>query len=306
MPAGVLLCSLFENNKGEVVNVHLCLGNGKTGFWQPLCDLGKKYNQQIHLYHIQDIITSDNIRGIDITRHPLESYYRLFMTMFLPQNLHKIIYLDCDMVVCENLHSLWEEDIDGYAVEVVTDFQNNNPDIYKRLGYDAKYGYFNAGLMLVNLDYWREYNVMPLFLDYIENNSEKLDFADQDVLNSLFYDKKKVLPIRFNLNTALLLKKDFLLISSDYYIEIEDAFRRPAIIHYTTHRPWFKGSPNPMLHYWKKYRDMTIWKGQTKSIGRMRYLKLHIRHLLLCIRHGYWTFPKSLSYDEKYYKYKYV
>lgn len=43
MPAGVLLCSLFENNKGEEVCVHLLLGEGKKGYWRPLCDLAKKY-----------------------------------------------------------------------------------------------------------------------------------------------------------------------------------------------------------------------------------------------------------------------
>jgi lipopolysaccharide biosynthesis glycosyltransferase len=166
---------------------------------------------------------------------------------------------------------------------VVTDFQNNNPNVYKRLGYDAKHGYFNAGMLLVNLDYWRNNDVVPLFLDYISNNSDKLDFADQDVLNPLFYDKKKVLPIRFNLNTALLLKKEYLLISSEYYKEIEDAFKHPAIIHYTTHRPWFKESPNPMLHYWEKYRDLTIWKGQTMK-PKKKTLKDYFSKMIAIIK----------------------
>ena len=273
MPAGVLMKSLFENNKGEEVNVYLCLGNGKAGFWQPLCNLGEEYNQQIHLYHIYDYISSDNIKGIDTQRYPLEAYNRLFMTIFLPKNLHKIIYLDCDMVICENLHSLWEENIDGYALGVVTDYQNDNPNIYKRLGYDAKYGYFNSGMLLINLDYWRNNEVVPLFLDYIRKHPDILDFADQDVLNPLFYDKKKVLPIRFNLNTAFLFKKNYLLISSKYYKEIEEAFNNPTIIHFTTDRPWFKGSPNPMLHYWEKYRDMTIWKGQTMKKKKKKHLE---------------------------------
>ena len=298
MPAGVLMKSLFENNKGEEVNVYLCLGNGKAGFWQPLCNLGEEYNQQIHLYHIHDYISSDNIKGIDTQRYPLEAYSRLFMTIFLPKNLHKIIYLDCDMVICENLHSLWEENIDGYALGVVTDYQNDNPNIYKRLGYDAKYGYFNSGMLLINLDYWRNNEVVPLFLDYIRKHPDILDFADQDVLNPLFFDKKKVLPIRFNLNTAFLFKKNYLLISSEYYKEIEEAFRHPAIIHYTTDRPWFTGSPNPMLHYWQRYRDMTIWKGQTMKKKKQTFRGCVMRMLVYAKRIV--KFGSLSVYDKKY------
>lgn len=300
LPAGVLLCSLFENNKGEIVNVHLCLGDGKADFWKPLCDLGQKYNQKISIYKIRDYLTSDRVEGIDLCRYPIESYNRLFMSMFLPRNIHKVLYLDCDMVICERLKDLWDENIEDYALGVVTDFQNNNPNIYKKRGYDAKYGYFNSGMLLVNLDYWRDHNVIPLFLDYIKNNPDILDFADQDVLNPLFYDKKKVLPIRFNLNTALLFKKNYLLISSDYHKEIEDAFNQPAIIHYTTDRPWFEGSPNPMLHYWEKYRDITIWKGQTMKKKKLTFRE-HIMRMLVFAKRIV-KLGSLCVYDKKYYK----
>ncbi len=298
LPAGVLLCSLFENNINEEINVHLFLGEGKNDFWQPLCDLSDKYHQSVSLYQLYGKISSKNIDGIDTHRYPIESYNRLFMGRFLPTDVHKVIYLDCDMVVNNSLHDLWEENIEDYAVGVVTDYQNNNMKVYERLGYDAKYGYFNAGMMLVNLDYWRSHDVISLFLDYIKTHSDILDFADQDVLNSLFFDKKKILPIRYNLNTAFLYKKKCLLISSDYNQEIEDAFHNPAIIHFTTDRPWFKGSPNPMLHYWEKYRDMTIWKGQTMKTRKKTFKETFIQFLVALKR--LFLLSSTNIYDPKY------
>ena len=71
-------------------------------------------------------------------------------------------------------------------------------DVYERLDYDSKYGYFNAGVLLVNLDYWRTHNMTQAFIEYIEHNFEKLRAHDQDVLNAFFYDKSVHISLAWN------------------------------------------------------------------------------------------------------------
>ena len=302
LPAGVLLCSLFENNKEEEVNVHLFLGEGKDGFWQPLCDLCQKYHQQVSLYHLNETNTLGKMPGMDLSRYPLEAYNRLFMTMFLPEEIHKVIYLDCDMVVCENLHSLWEENIDEYAVGAVDEYAVGAVDEYtvgKRVGYDAKYGYFNSGMLLVNLDYWRNNNVTSLFVEYIKNNPQKLRFADQDVLNSIFYDNKKNLPIRYNLTTDML--RNDLQISSEYFAEIDAAYQNPTIIHFIMpDRPWFKNNKHPLRHYWEQYRDLTIWEGQFMERKRAKRTVKSILHSARALLNHLIKFHSMSIYNKKY------
>ena len=71
-------------------------------------------------------------------------------------------------------------------------------EIYTRLHYPSSDSYFNSGVLLVNLDYWREEGLMSKALDYISKNGSKLVFYDQDVLNALLHDCKLFLPFRYN------------------------------------------------------------------------------------------------------------
>ena len=53
--------------------------------------------------------------------------------------------------------------------------------------------------MLINLKYWRKLQLSKACQEYISENFDKIELHDQDVLNALLYDKKKLLPIRWNL-----------------------------------------------------------------------------------------------------------
>ena len=70
--------------------------------------------------------------------------------------MHKIIYLDCDLIVEQQLSKLFNYDIGRYPIAAVEDMWSGKDDNYERLGYDRKYGYFNSGVLLINLDMWRE------------------------------------------------------------------------------------------------------------------------------------------------------
>lgn len=116
----------------------------------------------------------------------VETYYRLFISDILPSDIDKVLWLDCDIIVAGDLKELWNEGISDSAVGVVPDFENNNVRVMNRLKYDAAYGYFNAGVLLINLKYWRRENIIPIFTNYISDHYENLYYHDQDVLNYVF------------------------------------------------------------------------------------------------------------------------
>lgn len=117
-------------------------------------DFLSRYNVEFH------IIENDQIfEGIDVSVWSVYTLYRLFLPNYLEKNIHKILYLDCDVIVNDNLDELFEIDMQGKAVAGSIDPQTYSKDVFQRLDYDYSYKYICAGVLLMNLDYWREFNL---------------------------------------------------------------------------------------------------------------------------------------------------
>ena len=218
MPAGVMLCSLFENNKKEDIHIHALLSKNAT-FVQPICDIVKQYGGQLHCYDMSSLNLPSLPFDLPNQRSNItaECYYRLFVSEIIPTNIDKVLYLDCDIIIEDSLNDLWNEDISNYAVGAIPDFENNNVKISSRLGYDVGDGYFNSGVLLINMKYWREHRVTNLFLDFAKTHLNELNFHDQDILNHEFHQLKKELPIKYNFQTTFLFKNGLRNISCKYF-----------------------------------------------------------------------------------------
>lgn len=126
----------------------------------------------------------DNYKNYHVT---LPTYYRFLLPDILP-NIDNILYLDCDVIIRGSLKNLFEENIDNTAIAMVLDAETKKEA--ERIGID---NYFNAGVMLINLDYWRKNNVKSRLFDYAEKNSDKILWQDQDIVNAvLSYEIKKI------------------------------------------------------------------------------------------------------------------
>jgi len=166
-----------------------------------------------------------------------------------------------DIVAC--LLPLWNIDLSGYALGVVCDAEGWNIEYFNRLRYPSQSGYFNSGVLLINLEYWREHDVKSDFLNYIKEHRENIKYHDQDVLNYVFHDKKKSLPIKYNLMHSYLWKKPHY----DYWLyekEVLAARKDPVIVHFTgAFKPWdkYQRCPHPFRSTFYKYQNQTKWKG---------------------------------------------
>jgi lipopolysaccharide biosynthesis glycosyltransferase len=300
MPTTVMLCSLFENNKGEQICVHALLGEGGEMCISPLKALAEKYSQVIEC-HLVDKQTQPDlpVKGKGQENHlTIEAYFRLFLCDYLPEDIDKVLYLDGDMIICQNIRELWECELGESAVGVVPCFRAFDVHYTNSLRYDVRCGYFNSGVMLINLKLWREECVKDTFLAYIRNCNHPLIYCDQDVLNAVFYNKKKELPIKFNLSTSLLYKEKFHSISCSYYHEIKEAFNDPVIIHYVgPYKPWFSNSHTPLKNYFEKYFKIMGYKGsgQRYRVG----IRKRLWQYILCIKYRVPYF-EYIFYDECY------
>ncbi len=303
MPAGVMLCSLFENNKEEKITIHVLLGEGGDKCISLLEEMVARFHQNIRFYHLNDPRLDAFPVGLYFQEPFItkEAYFRLFVMDILPQELEKVLYLDVDMVICGSISDLWNVDISNVAVGAVPDSFCNDVHETNRIGYEVGLGIFNSGVLLINLNYWREHDVMKKFIAYAMEAKDHLKYHDQDVLNYVFRHCKKELPIRFNLQTIHMYHDSFRYLHFRLIEDVREAFLHPVVIHYTgPEKPWYSNAYHPLKCYFEKYRQMTPWKD--KPLTRLHIpLKRRMRNFLVCIRRRDMHF--HASYFDPYFRY---
>lgn len=303
MPSGVMLCSLFENNKEEQIVVHALLGKDGDKCKQPLKDLTSKYHQKILFYDMSQISMDDFPVGLHFQESfiTIEAYYRLFLMNVLPRTMDKVLYLDSDIVICGSIRELWDIDISDVAVGAVPDCFHQDIHETNRIGYEVGLGIFNSGVLLINLKYWREHDVMKEFVAYAKEAKDHLKYHDQDVLNYVFRHCKKELPIRFNLQTIHMYYDRFRYLHFRLIEDIKEAFLNPVVIHYTgPEKPWYSNAYHPLKAYFNKYRQLTPWKDV--PLVRLHIpIKRRLRNILVCIRRRDMHF--HASYFDPFFRY---
>ena len=132
------------------------------------------------------LLKKDNIDYKDY-HVTLPTYFRFKLPALL-NSLSKVLYLDCDVIINNSLKGIFDTNIDNYAVAMVLDADSTKES--KRLGLKK---YFNAGVMLLNLDFWREHNLELQLLDYAKKNKSKILWQDQDIVNGVLSENIKEL-----------------------------------------------------------------------------------------------------------------
>lgn len=170
------------------------------------------------------------------------------------------------MIVESSLADLYNTDIDDFFVAGVRDvFEKDNCE---RL--DLK-KYINAGVMLINLDFWRRANIQERLFSWCNDNCEIIKWQDQDVINSVLQDGIKYLPNIYNTQVS---KADF----GEIKI-FRDVLKDAKIIHFIGYlKPWKDDYCGLYKYYWKyllltKYRYVfckNIFKTLIKSIFSVR------------------------------------
>lgn len=199
------------------------------------------------------------------------AYYRLLIPEILPNYIHKVIYLDSDLIVIDDLGNLWDMDVENTYLLAVQDMAVpyvSSPlglANYKQLGYSPNCKYFNTGVMVINVDKWREDNICDRVLEYIANNSQYVRWWDQDGLNAILAEKWKEIHPKWNQQAAIYGHP----YSICHSLEIQwgktvcnDVINFPSIVHYSTaNKPWKYGCDHPKNELFFTYLDRTTWQG---------------------------------------------
>lgn len=271
MPTAVTIKSVSVQNLNSDLIFHIIIDSGvQEEQQQQLINVigGVKQHKIIfHLVKREFFSNFPQLRNGDAKSGYITqaTYYRLVVADILPNEVHRVIYMDGDVINTSAISPLWNIPIDSYAVGAVTDMAEANHD-FKKLGYDKKYGYFNAGVLLINLDYWREHKLKDMFMKLIAEEPERIVLHDQDVLNITLHDQKLNLPMRYNVQNGFLWKPDYNQFGErykDYEGDLKQAIAHPVLIHFTDNKkPWHVEDCNPYSYEFMKYYKQTQWKYQ--------------------------------------------
>jgi lipopolysaccharide biosynthesis glycosyltransferase len=125
------------------------------------------------------------------------------------------------------------------------------------------YSYFNSGVLLVNLEFWRKNNIPQRCIDFYHKYPERIIFNDQDLLNCILYKNKKLVSIYWNVQDAFYRNPKH--ITNEWKEKYEHVLKNPIVLHYTNRKPWDYDSQHPLREEYFKYLDMTPWKGERPS-----------------------------------------
>ena len=266
---GISLTSLLQTNPafdGIVCHVLDC-GIGDENR-QRLLAIAKEHGREMQFYPVDDIQSKLHLQGAAFTI-ATASYARLFLPSLLPGDVCRILYLDCDTIVAGSLQALWDTKLDGYYIAGVQD----TVDVYfqKIIGLAPDIPYINAGMLLINLQAWRDDNLQERFSAFIKRFNGQVPHHDQGTINGVCAEKRLLLPLKYNM-TSNLYSFSVHTIQRIYFIEkyysqkeLDEALHSPAIIHFTSGlvgRPWEEGCTHPEQERYLRFQRATVWAGE--------------------------------------------
>lgn len=262
MPTGVMMCSVCVNNPDLIIQFHIITDTdvAEEDHSDLAAVVAPHTRASVRFYRVAGKTLGASFPQLD-SRITRAAYFRLYITDILPPSIDKVLYLDGDVIVRHSLKGLWNTDLSCHALAAVPDMREGTTDRFDGLGYSKSLGYFNSGVLLINLVYWRHHQVTKQFAEFIQNRGDSIQYHDQDVLNYIFREQKMILPIKYNFQHGFLWSKpqyDW----SQYGDEVNEARKDPVIVHFTGDKPWrFSYDPHPFRSTFYKYQDLTRWKG---------------------------------------------
>ena len=271
--AMVTIKSILENNPKQNCHFHILTKDMHCNTRKQLQDLCS--DSWINIIEVDDTI----LKGLNVGQWQIYTWFRVLLPELLKE-VSLVLYLDADTIVVDNIESLFSINMLGKSIAASLDLDTMSEKVYKRCEYAQSKGYICAGVLLMNLDYWRENDLTRKILEM--SMIKKYEYADQDAINYLCQDTKIILPLKYDIVYYYLTRPYFRVKMPQECIEM---IEHPQIIHYAGLVPWIKEKDKHFFSYlWHYYNHLLPTPAKTYKINKgYRYYV----HLLKVILH-YW------------------
>ena len=130
-----------------------------------------------------------NFPNFDESHMTEATYYRLFLSDYLPNEIKNIVYIDPDIICINNFENMFNStfEILNKSNNVISarteNFEADGSEVSNRLELTNN-KYFNAGVTFINYDRWVKNNLTENLINQMNYLGERVMWFDQDVLNS--------------------------------------------------------------------------------------------------------------------------
>jgi len=210
----------------------------------------------------KEIVPPNIVIPVDNSAFPLTVYMRVFSPYVVDPNVDKLIYLDVDTIVQDDISKLWNVSLDDYVAGAIQDVGKTmdcewgGVPNYKELGYAADTKYFNSGVMMINPKKWREEDLSNQVISALSKYKEHVRLADQYGLNVVLANKWKELDPKWN------------------WFAFKDN-DNPSLVHFLDIKPIFStyNSQEVYREEFFRYLSMTPWKNFKPISGNNRHIR---------------------------------
>lgn len=227
-------------------------------------ELNKIYPLSIELHSLDPRIFVDFPRW----RKNYVTYYRLFFAQFISEDVKRILILDADTLVNTDIRPFMVQDLEQKAMGAVANYPPlvhtvQGRTAQEKYSYASHRHYFNAGVMLIDAEYWRKNDAEKKCMQFL--HTYHVLCPDQDALNAVIKDNVKILPYQWNMMWHNMtdpeeIKKNWKehpdSFADETFYENLDC---PKIIHFSV-KPWasngFRISKNCTPFY---YPNIALW-----------------------------------------------
>lgn len=266
---GISLMSLFECSKEfpEII-VYILDSDISINNKRKIELVCKKYQRSNPIFVQAKNINKELGINVSVDRGSLSQYARLFISSILPDDIERVLYLDCDILFRKSVDELWNIDLQGKTIGALMDAFSK----YYRMniGLLPEDLMFNSGVMLIDLKRWKYNEIEKKILTFIRKKNGRIQQGDQGALNAVLSKDTLCIEPRFNSVTIFY---DFTYEEMMTYRQppefysksvIREAVLYPVIVHFTTsifsRRPWVIGCHHPYVHEWLEYKEESPWK----------------------------------------------
>jgi lipopolysaccharide biosynthesis glycosyltransferase len=252
-----MLRGLLLQNHGVAVHF-LCSPQLDPEVLDPLAgmvtSLGGEFNTHVVTdARIDDLPTASYISKV--------TWYRILLPELVAHD--RIIYLDCDTLVTDDLTPLWDLDLHGHCIAAVDGVPEPGGSQWRQeLGIPDRVRPFNAGVLVLNLEAMREQQIIDRLLAFAHAHAAHARLTDQETLNAVMGEERLRLHPRWNCQNALFrtARNRALRVFSER--EIVQAKEQPAVIHFEGPgdcKPWHFLSSHPWAFRYREELARTPW-----------------------------------------------
>lgn len=223
---GTTLLSILQTTVADQVRVYLLTSDISAYSRQKLARLEALFP----VLTIEVILVDEaDFAGLPLNRSHitrLEVYFRMAFARLLPESVERVLYLDSDLLVQQDLLSLWETDLDGHYMAGVSEPPSEGAFDYRRsIGMTEPSLYFNSGVLLMDLAKIRQDKIQDHLFAVGDQIKDKILLQDQDIINVALEGRIKPLDITYNYGYM------------ERMAELRDE-SQVAILHFSLEKPW--------------------------------------------------------------------